>query len=104
MAGNNHKLLYILGSTLSHEAGHYFGLFHTFQGNCGDGDQVEDTPAMHYDGIYNCDEYQDTCPNDEGYDPVTNIMNYTNCAYDFTPGQAERARDYSKLSPRVARE
>ena len=82
---------YILGSTLSHEAGHYFGLFHTFQGNCGDGDQVEDTPAMHYDGIYNCDEYQDTCPNDEGYDPVTNIMNYTNCAYEFTPGQAERA-------------
>ena len=66
---------YILGSTLSHEAGHYFGLFHTFQGNCGDGDQVEDTPAMHYDGIYNCDEYQDTCPNDEGYDPVT--VSYT---------------------------
>ena len=82
---------YILGSTLSHEAGHYFGLFHTFQGNCGGGnDQVDDTPAMHYDGIYNCDPLQDTCPNDEGYDPVTNIMNYTNCAYDFTPGQAQR--------------
>jgi len=82
----------ILGGTLEHEAGHYFGLFHTFQGNCNNSnDQVSDTPAMHYDGIYNCDPNQDTCPDLEGNDPVTNIMNYTNCAYDFTPGQAERA-------------
>ena len=81
----------ILGGTLEHEAGHYFGLFHTFQGNCSSSnDQVSDTPAMHYDGIYNCDPNQDSCPDLEGNDPVTNIMNYTNCAYDFTPGQAER--------------
>ena len=82
----------ILSGTLEHECGHYFGLFHTFQGNCtGANDQVDDTPAMHYDGIYNCDESQDTCPDDEGNDPVTNIMNYSDCGYDFTPGQAERA-------------
>lgn len=81
----------ILGGTLEHEAGHYFGLYHTFQGNCsGSNDQVSDTPAMHYDGIYSCDLNQDTCPNLEGNDPVTNIMNYTDCAYDFTPGQGER--------------
>ncbi len=81
----------ILGGTLEHEAGHYFGLFHTFQGNCTvTNDQVDDTPAMHYDGIYNCDPNQDTCPDLEGNDPVTNIMNYSDCGFDFTPGQAER--------------
>ena len=81
----------ILGGTLEHEAGHYFGLFHTFQGNCTvTNDQVDDTPAMHYDGIYNCDIDQDTCPDLEGNDPVTNIMNYSDCGFDFTPGQAER--------------
>ena len=82
----------ILGGTLEHEAGHYFGLFHTFQGNCtGTNDQVSDTPAMHYDGVYSCDQNQDTCPDLEGNDPVTNIMNYSDCPYDFTLGQAERA-------------
>ena len=82
----------ILGGTLEHEAGHYFGLFHTFQGNCtGTNDQVSDTPAMHYDGVYSCDQNQDTCPDLEGNDPVTNILNYSDCPYDFTLGQAERA-------------
>ena len=82
----------ILSGTLAHEAGHYFGLYHTFQGNCtGNNDEVDDTPAMHYDGIYNCSQSQDTCPEIEGLDPVTNVMNYSDCNYDFTPGQAERA-------------
>ena len=79
------------GGTLEHEAGHYFGLFHTFQGGCsGSNDQVSDTPAMSEDGIYNCDEDQDSCPDIEGTDPVTNIMNYSDCNYEFTPGQADR--------------
>ena len=79
------------GGTLEHEAGHYFGLYHTFQGGCsGSNDQVNDTPAMSEDGIYSCDENQDSCPDIEGIDPVTNIMNYSDCNYEFTPGQADR--------------
>jgi hypothetical protein len=85
----NHN--FIFGGTLEHEAGHYFGLFHTFQGGCTGGDDVDDTPAMSDEGINSCNQNQDTCPDIEGLDPVTNVMNYSDCKYDFTPGQAERA-------------
>ena len=80
----------IWGGILPHEAGHYFGLFHTFQGGCTGGDDVDDTPAMASDAIYSCDQTQDSCPDMEGLDPVTNFMNYSNCQNTFTPGQAER--------------
>ena len=78
--------------TLPHEAGHYFGLFHTFQGGCGlSNDAVDDTPAMSEDAIYSCNQNQDSCPDDPGNDPVTNYMNYSDCQSVFTDGQASRA-------------
>ena len=46
---------------------------------------------MASDAIYSCDQTQDSCPDIEGLDPVTNFMNYSNCQNTFTPGQAERA-------------
>ena len=81
----------ILSGTLTHEAGHYFGLYHVFQGGCnGVNDEVDDTPAMAEDANTSCDNSQDSCPDQGGLDPVRNHMNYSNCREEFTPGQAER--------------
>ena len=75
-----------------HEAGHYFGLYHTFQTNCSaPDDAVDDTPRNDEDFLQTCNT-QDTCPNDPGNDPVENHMNYSgdNCQDTFTPGQNDR--------------
>ena len=79
--------------TLPHEAGHYFYLYHTFQGGCSEpGDAVDDTPFQDDNDSYPCVESTDSCPNQAGNDPVHNIMNYSsdNCRDRFSAGQKDR--------------
>ena len=100
------------GPVLAHEMGHYLGLYHTFEGGCGNndctlnGDRVCDTPP---DATYlpsSCTDPANTCRTDtlsnysSGYfrtdttDQVTNFMDYGNfgCSNQFTQGQAVRMR------------
>ena len=91
-------------STLPHEMGHAFNLYHTFQdadgidcptnGDCSqEGDRVCDTDPTNEEAFF-------TCPSAIAINPCTgtpwngqqfNFMHYTSCADQrFTPGQRDR--------------
>jgi len=93
-----------LGRTLTHELGHYFDLFHTFQGGCSDGDTgtfsgqvgvVNDTPATanSFAGCptaTGCDAVLNSGCGAGNYAQITNYMDYTDdaCMVMFSQDQA----------------
>lgn len=83
--------------TISHEAGHWLNLSHTWgdsnnpglSDNCNDDDHVADTPNTI--GWTTCDLQGKTCTSDTAtYDNVQNIMDYSYCSTMFTEGQKAR--------------
>jgi PKD repeat protein len=91
---------YNLGRTVSHELGHWFGLYHTFNDSCGidactDGDHVCDTPPVAQPN-YGCPGSVNSCHNDNPdlNDLPDDYMDYTDdaCKSQFTAGQAARAQ------------
>lgn len=90
---------YDYGDTLTHEAGHWLGLFHTWQGGCATnpntgGDLVADTPAQGsaFIGLPQAGSPRNTCTTIAGRDPVENFMDYTDDdgMFQFTAGQSVR--------------
>jgi hypothetical protein len=88
---------YNLGRTLTHELGHFFNLYHTFQScdgsNCAtSGDRVCDTPSSDTPW-YSCVEGPGVVGTNCGTSQLTmNYMDYVSdsCMYMFTAGQVNR--------------
>lgn len=83
------------GRTLTHEVGHWLGLYHPFQNGCGGncsttGDRICDTPPVSSPS-FGCPTSNNTCSNDvpNQLDQVENFMDYANgsCMNMFTTGQ-----------------
>jgi PKD repeat protein len=85
------------GRAMSHEVGHWLGLFHTFQGGCNGGlfggDGVDDTPPVAEGGNPGCPFTANTCDTDSPdlLDQVENYMDYTSgsCQNMLTFGQKD---------------
>ena len=84
-----------LGRTMTHEVGHYLGLYHTFQGGCaetGGGDFCADTPAV-ASASSNSNQCvaNNSCPAGDD-DMIENYMDYSTdvCMNIFTNNQKDR--------------
>ena len=85
------------GRTTTHEVGHYLGLYHTFDGGCGQasncygsGDLVCDTQRESQPS-FGCPTNKSSC---NSPDPIRNYMDYSDdlCMNNFTPEQVNRMR------------
>ncbi len=88
------------GRTLTHEVGHWLGLYHPFQGGCTTNfswtDQVDDTPPVS-EPSYGCNLGTNSCNNDNPnqVDQIENYMDYSNgsCQNMFSAGQKQRVEN-----------
>jgi len=81
---------YNTGATLTHEMGHYVGLYHTFQYGCDvAGDSVDDTSPQQ-SATSGCPSYKKTSCGSK--DNIHNFMDYSydKCMCSFTNGQVNR--------------
>lgn len=81
--------------TLTHEIGHWLGLYHTFQDGCTGGDQIDDTPPVNGTFVNaSCPAGGNSCTNDfpDLPDMWENYMDYSNggCQTLFTLKQKSR--------------
>lgn len=85
----DYKKVFPGSRTITHEVGHFFSLYHIFEGKCRNKDRVADTPAQKKH--FNCPSQKYECGN---YTMLMNFMGYNSCRYFFTKGQVIRMRKY----------
>lgn len=100
---------YNLGRTLTHEIGHWLGLYHPNgdapAGQCAE-DYVADTPPVStLNNTTQCTQTFSTCAGPRTRDLIENYMMYSpdRCMNLFTRGQVDRMRAVIALSPRRQR-
>ncbi|MBX2814400.1 MAG: hypothetical protein KTR24_00315 [Saprospiraceae bacterium] len=111
----NSSTNYGMGKTAVHEAGHYLGLLHTFNGACGDADQnpptptgvsltIDDTPAQEEstDGcvtVTSCMDAPKSCMG--AYTPFWSYMDYSfdACLYMFSADQSAVVNAWANALP-----
>lgn len=86
---------YNMGRTVTHEVGHYLGLWHTFDRGCG-------TNSCYTTGDTICDTNKESSPHwgcsqrstCSSRDPINNYMDYSDdrCMWEFTREQSRRMR------------
>lgn len=94
----DYKFMTATDRTLTHEVGHYLGLYHPFQDGCSvdqrlQGDKLEDTPPVK-EASFVANATSNTCHTDvpDQLDMWENYMDYNDRKYLFTPQQVIRMR------------
>lgn len=104
--GTNQSGIYSFGRTVTHEVGHWMGLYHTWgDERCGT-DYVSDTPvATTSNSSAFCRDVFSNCTGTRTRNMIENYMDYSpdSCMNIFTEGQKQRMRAALDLSKRRKR-
>lgn len=105
-SGTNQSGIYSFGRTVTHEVGHWMGLYHTWgDERCGT-DYVSDTPvATTSNSSAFCRDVFSNCTGTRTRNMIENYMDYSpdSCMNIFTEGQKQRMRAALDLSKRRKR-
>ncbi len=104
--GTNVSGIYSFGRTLTHEVGHWLGLYHTWGDQYCGTDYVSDTPptANPNNSIFCVDIFSE-CDGSKTRNMIENYMDYSpdSCMNIFTYGQKDRMRAALEMSKRRKR-
>ena len=100
----NYYKSYALGRTITHEIGHWLGLFHPdgpFDDPCGDDHVIDTPPTDDLNQTSSCSDIYSNCSGKRTRELIENYMMYSPdaCMNMFTAGQVARMRAVLAVSP-----